>query len=621
MTTISENFALLGPCFAADTETALIPDAFRGRDYVRLFQAHSDKHEFCYDLKDFTNDQWAELKQCLENPNIKTIWHNAEFDLRVLAACDIHITQNYNCTMTMSVLLNNGKLQNGKIMKHNLADVAKRTVGIELDKTLQAQNWMIAELNEASLEYGMNDVRATWAVFKHQHPQMLENKLETPYEIEMLAVLPNIQMMHTGLYVDRTLIDEMREAYDVEKQGNLATFIEILESELPEDYKLPRHEPSAENAELPHLHGKMNLETKESGYIRKGTKIRKGFNPDSSAQVLDRFRHLTPSIEPCDPTGKPSLEQKYLAPWKHLPIVQHYLAWKTAHKASQICLTLIKHISDDDRIHARFNPLGTGTGRYSSSNPNLQNVPRGEMRTCFPAPDGKLLVDIDFSGMELRAACSPRIANEPAMIQAFADGADIHRRTASLMFDISEEEVSKEQRRQAKAVNFAALFGGSGQGIVNYFSGLGLTISLKQGEEFLKTWLDVFPNIRAWHERCKLDVENEVPVYTVDGRRRFLEGGMAKYTTMCNNIVQGSCASAMKLALRMIWDRMPEIDTEARLVAVIHDEVLIEASEDKAHEIFDLAQNSMTEAGVEIFGDEVLLVAEGGVANSWGDAK
>ena len=107
----------------------------------------------------------------------------------------------------------------------------------------------------------------------------------------------------------------------------------------------------------------------------------------------------------------------------------------------------------------------------------------------------------------------------------------------------------------------------------------------------------------------------------VDGRRRWLVGDARKHTTMANNIVQGSCASAMKLALHAIYQRLPKIDSSARLVGVIHDEVLIECDPDSASSVLEMAEQSMVEAGKEIFGDEILLEAEGGIGDSWGSAK
>ena len=189
------------------------------------------------------------------------------------------------------------------------------------------------------------------------------------------------------------------------------------------------------------------------------------------------------------------------------------------------------------------------------------------------------------------------------------------------MFGIPQDDVTDEQRRQAKGTNFGALFGSSANGLVNYFMALGITITLKEGEQFLNAWLKAYPNIAKWHRQCKRMIEAGEPVRMVDGRRRYLVGEKERHTTFCNNTVQGSCASAMKLAMYGIHSRMKTIDPSARLVAQIHDEILIECDETKADDLLSLAESIMEQAGAEIFGDDIKMVAEGGIGDSWGAAK
>ena len=129
------------------------------------------------------------------------------------------------------------------------------------------------------------------------------------------------------------------------------------------------------------------------------------------------------------------------------------------------------------------------------------------MRYAFRVNEGRALVDLDYGGMEARAVCSDRIADEPAMREVFNSGGDLHRTTAAKMFDISEDEVTDEQRRQAKATTFGAIFGSSPNGLVNYFQSQGVSISLKEGTDFLNSWLAAYPNIARWHRHCKSMVE------------------------------------------------------------------------------------------------------------------
>ena len=602
---IKADFEKLGPVAAFDTETAMAPRAFEGRDCVRLFQAHSPTHEFYYDLAQFGEDDWAELKHCLEDPELTLIFQNAAFDIRVLQGCGIEIKGRVEDTMLQSYLLTNGR----PTQKNSLEAIAYRELGVTVDKTLQKSDWMNAVLTEEELAYGMNDVRYTWQAFHAMAVQIQDDELGHPYDVEIKAIKPTIEMEATGLYLDRAMIDELAIDLDKTRKTSLYAFVEGLDAELVE---------YGEKGLLKNEDNTINLNKKETGSVKLGTKQYAGFNPGSSQQLLAHFKTI--GIEPVDPTGKPSVDKKYLAAHTARDVVRDYLDWKRADKHLQISKTLINAQQDDGRIRARFNQTGTFTGRYSSSGPNLQNIPRGDMRFCFTAPEGRELVDLDYGGMELRALCSPRIADEPAMAQAFLKGEDVHRSTAALMFKIPPEEITDEERRQAKAVNFGAAYGSGPQGLVNYFQSIGQLISLEEGKAFLTAWIEAYPNIAKWHKACRGLVEAGQPVVMVDGRRRALTGEAAKHTTMANNIVQGSCASAMKLALYGIHCALRGIDPTARLVGVIHDEVLIECEQGKGEEILAMAKLKMLEAGVDIFGPKVPLLADGDVGSSWGVA-
>lgn len=604
---ISQHFQLLGSCFAADTETALAPKAFGGRDCVRLFQAYNENHSVWFDLKQFDDQQWAELKFWLEQPELEIIFQNAAFDIRVLQGCDIHLRGTVQDTMILSWLLNNGQPN----VSNSLKEIARRELGVVMDKSAQTSNWMEVELTPDLISYATLDPQFTYEAFHKLHARVLDQGLNAAYEVEMKALRPTIQMESTGLHMDRKLIDEQVAELTETRDSAHGAFIEELDAEL-QSYgaeKLPRN-PGEDT---------INLNKVTKGSIRLGTKVYAGFNPGSSVQLLKYFKDI--DITPTDPEGKPSVNKNYLTAYSHRHVVQTYLQWKRADKHLQMCQTLIDAQQEDGRIYARFNQTGTFTGRYSSSSPNLQNIPRGAVRYCFAVPEGRALVDLDYGGMELRALCSPAIADEPGMREAFNNGQDVHRYTASLMFGVPEEEITDEERRQAKAVNFGAAYGSGPGGLVNYFQSIGQTISLEEGEAFLDAWLKAYPNIAKWHDHCRNLVKKGDPVRMVDGRRRWLVGDALKHTTMANNIVQGSCASAMKLALYGVHMRLPKIDPTARLVGVVHDEVLIECEPDAADAVLEMAQQTMVEAGQDIFGDEILLEAEGGIGDSWGSAK
>lgn len=599
----------LGNSFACDTETKLIPHSFEGKGSVRLIQFWSPKYSLCLDTFNLSQWEWDTLTELFFNPKLVIVFHNAAFDIRVLQACDIDIKGKIHDTMIASYLLNNGIPG----ISHKLIDVAKRELSVVMDKTLQAQDWMKAQLTEADIKYAMDDVKYTYKLCLKMMKRIKEEDLSTAYEIECRAIKATVQMEATGFRMDRYATDNY--ANDLRESGESykAAFIEELHGLLMDvgHDGLPLHDS-----------GEFNLNKATKGSEKLGTKVYAGYNPGSSQQTLKYLKII--GIEPInEKTGKPSLDQKILEEFrKEFSIIDTYLKWKRTDKLQQMCKSFIKHqVEDTWRIHPEFRQMGTVTGRYSSQKPNLQQVPRGDMRYLFKPEKGRLLAVLDYGGMELNAASSPRIADETQMMDAFKAGADIHRRTASLMFKKKEVEVTPEERQAAKATNFGALFGSSPGGLVNYFSSRGLTITYEEGEKFLKAWFEAYPKFADWHKQCRNRVERGEAVRMVDGRRRFLHGEDAVYTKFCNNTVQGTCASIVKLAMAVIYDRLPAIDETARMVAMIHDELIIECVHEKAEKVLEMAKSVMEEAGKEILGDEVALIAEGNYASSWGGAK
>ena len=607
---IDKDFDLLGDCYACDTETAMVPDAFKGRKNVRLIQFYNDKHEFSIDLKKASDNDWFKLKHRMENPDNKIIFHNAVFDVRVLKSCAIYLhPQSIECTLLMSYNIYNGKPG----VSHSLAEVVKRRLGKVVDKTLQAQDWMNAELNEEDLEYAMNDVRYTWQIYWDMIGQIIEDQLEIVYEIERLTIHAIIQMESSGIKINR---EELH-----------AKIIDLRE--ISESYKRRfEHELHGEllNNNLEGLplkaNGELNLNKTQVGSKRDKTGYEPpGFNSRAPRQVLKYFNDL--AIDPRDMDGKPSLDQNLLKKFKEFSIVRSYLEWKVKDKLLQMCVSLEKHVDiETDRIHPRLFQTGTATGRLSCSSPNLQNVPRDKsIRSLFIPEEGFVLVVADFSTMELAAASSVRIANVPPMREAINNGEDLHKLTASLMYECEIDEVTKEQRQNAKGTNFGALYGAGVQGLVKYFLGLGKIITNKEAEEFLNAWHKSYPEIGQWHKRNKDKVRRGEPVRMVDLRRRFLSGKSAKFTTYGNNEVQGSCASVVKIAMSSIVQELPKIDPKARLVLQVHDEIVVECSVLRSIKVLKTMEKLMSEAGREVFGDSVKFGADGGIGFNWSEAK
>ena len=370
-------------------------------------------------------------------------------------------------------------------------------------------------------------------------------------------------------------------------------------------------------AELPrNPDGSYNLRPKATG--RGADKLPAGFNINSTQQVLAYLQQI--GLDPRDPkTGKPTTDKKVLRPLADNPVVYALLAYKRAEKRrSMIQGILDKHIQEDGRVHSRFSPLATGTGRFSSSSPNAQQYPRESyIRDIFVAAEGYELVVMDVKNMEMGVACSEPIANEPLMQQALRDGMDLHTFTAHLIFNVPLEEVGKDERQRAKSCNFGLLYGSGSAGLRDYFASFGNAITYDEAVEFRDAWLKAYPAMASWHSWAKNEVAKG-EVRMVDGRRRWLIGDMARHTVLLNNVVQGTAASIVKQTMVGTWPRLPK---GAKLIAQVHDELIVEAPEGTGEEVLELMKHQLHLAGRQIIGDSVDMVGEGSVAKSWGKAK
>lgn len=577
----------------------MAPLCFQPRQ-ARLLQLHNDTVSLYFDLLAFGEREWEELRAFLEQDSLEIYGQNLAFDYRVLYANGITLRGKLFDTMVASALVYNGQPK----ISNALDAIAKRELGVTMDKSLQTSDWMNTELGEAQLKYAMEDVRITWEAAHVLHEKVAAQGLEDVYELECALIPAVVQMEHHGIWLDPEAISETVEHYTSEVAAAKDCFLETLDSRLEHDGhpRLPRNED-----------GTFNTRVKDSGSLRLGTKRYAGFNVNSSQQVLAWFKYL--GIEPVDDANKLSLDKKVLARYQSDELVRMLLHYKRVEKRLGMAQKLTEHCDSDGRIRARFMPLATGTGRFASSGPNLQQVPRdAEFRCSFRAPDGRVLVQADYAAMELRVAAA--IAGETRMIAAFNEGADIHTRSASLMYDIPEAEVTKDKRQAAKALNFGALYGSAAKGVQQYCATLGLFISFKEAFDLLARWHAAYPAFGIWHQKCQDRAEAGDPVRTRIGRRRKLFGDDNRLTTQANTEVQGTSADIMKSALVSIHAGLPP---SAFLIATVHDEVLVECDEQDGQAVLELVLREMQEAAVPMLGTGIAIKAEGGILNSWGD--
>ena len=285
---------------------------------------------------------------------------------------------------------------------------------------------------------------------------------------------------------------------------------------------------------------------------------------------------------------------------------------------------LIPYINDkDNRIHSYFHQTVTATGRISSTEPNLQNIPTRfdlgkQIRKVFKPKEGYVFVDADYSQIELRVLA--HIADDEHMIEAFNNNEDIHRQTASKVFDIPMEEVTSKQRSDAKAVNFGIVYGISDFGL-----GEQLGISRKQAKLYIEQYLDKYQKIKEFMENIKESAKKEGYVETLFNRRRYIpEMNSNNYMVRqfgarvaMNTPIQGTAADIMKIAMIKLFNELKERKLESNILLQIHDELLLEVKKEEKDKVEKLLKDSM-EGAMQL---KVPLKVELSEADNWYEAK
>ncbi|MCX8060611.1 MAG: DNA polymerase, partial [Aquificaceae bacterium] len=286
-----------------------------------------------------------------------------------------------------------------------------------------------------------------------------------------------------------------------------------------------------------------------------------------------------------------STDDKVLSEHAHHPVVWEVLQIRSLKKTIEK-LQEIKERLVGERVYPEFRQIGAVTGRMASSNPNVQNIPR-HLRSIFRAQEGNTFVIADFSQIELRIASE--YVNEEKMVRAFLEGKDLHRYTASLFLQKPEEEVSKEERQLAKAVNFGLIYGISAKGLVEYARTYGVDLSLETAQRIRESFFSYYTNIRAWHEKVKRELKDfkESRGHTLLGRSYVAH----TFPDAVNYPIQGTGADLLKLSVLMFGAELKREHLEAKVVNLVHDEIVVECEESIAERVAELLRRAMRHAG------------------------
>ena len=439
----------------------------------------------------------------------------------------------------------------------------------------------LGEEPEAGLDPA-EEARLVAALAEDQLPRIIGLGLETlmrEVELPLIAVLA--AMEREGLKLDAERLAEVGAGFGER--------IDQLETEI---YELAGEEFTIGS---PQQVGRILFEKLELTRKRRG---KTGFSTD--ARVLAQIRD------------------------EH-PIVEKIESWRELTKLKNTYLDSLPDLIDakTGRVHTTFNQAATTTGRLSSTNPNLQNIPiRSDIgrpvRACFVADEGHRLLSADYSQVELRVLA--HVADEQVLKDVFHAGEDVHAATAAEVFEIAPEEVDVGQRSKAKMVNFGIVYGLTGFGLADR-----LNIPRKEAEEFVARYLERFPAVRRFREEVVERAQEEGYVTTLMGRRRpipELRSGNPNTRRLgerlaVNTVIQGTAADIIKMAMVRCWARLREDRMATRLVLQIHDELLFEGPPEEMDAALELVRTEMTSA----YQLDPPLEVDAGVGSDWLNAK
>lgn len=560
-----------------DTETTEL-DPYDG--VLRLIQLSNGKNTFVIDLKPFaekgdlkTMPELAPLREILSAPQPVKVAHNAKFDAKwVLYHLGIDVGGMFD-TLLASQLIAAGDQER----RHSLAEVVSFFLGTELDKSEQISNWNASELSPAQIEYAAKDA-AIMLSLREKIAERLENDgLMQAAQLEFNCIAAIAAMELNGFYLDEVRWREQLEKVKKEQSRVALELQEML---------------SAGVAQAS-LFGAAEI------------------NLDSQVQVTDALKNLgVPVPETTRGWQLEPLAVKY-------PVVAKLLQYRgVAKSVSSFGENILEFIKPaTGRIHSDFRQIGAPTGRFSSSKPNVQQIPHEtEYRRCFRAPDGKKLVIADYSQIELRILAD--FSGDENFINAFKSGADFHTTTAAQVFNVKPEEVTTDQRSFAKRLNFGVVYGIGSQ---RFALMTGLTQT--EAENIMRRYFATYRGLDAWLREAARKVVQERISRTASGRMlrfRFDENERAQVAAAQRNAknfpIQGTSADILKRALHLLHQQIRK--TSARLVNIVHDEIILECDETEAEQSAKILENSMCAAGTEYI-KKVPVKIDVKIADEW----
>lgn len=527
------------------------------------------------------------LRPVLEDPSVHKVGQNLKFDFSILAAEGLKIQNLAFDTMVASYCLNPSRIS------HGLKDLAGEFLGrnmTRIEELLPAgtkkssqQDFPMDQIEiEKTSPYACADADCTLQLMEKLSPLLEEKGLKTLFyglEMPLVEILADMEM--AGIKLDPKYLEELGEKFSGEIRELEKKAFEISGQEF-------NLNSSKQLAFI--LFEKLGLPS-----VRK---TKTGFSTDEEVLTTLSASHELPKI-----------------------LIKHRELSKL--KSTFIDGLLAELNPKTSRVHTSFNQAGTATGRLSSTDPNLQNIPirteAGRMiRRAFIPEKGRVFLSADYSQIDLRVLA--HLSGDPALTQAFHEGGDIHRATAAQIFHLPPEAVTDQQRNRAKAINFGIVYGQQAFGLSQQ-----LGVPMAEAQEMITQYFEKYAGVKDWIEKIKKEARAKGCVKTLLGRIRYLpeinskNGQMRSFAerTAMNTPVQGTSADIIKAAMIKIHGALKTGGLSARMLIQVHDDLLFEAPEAETEALARLVKKEM-EAAISL---TVPLVADLKTGANWADMK
>jgi DNA polymerase-1 len=546
----------------------------KGSIAFKLYHEGEDTKAFVYVDSgiysfDINKDTKADVKQLMEDSRISKAGHDIKQDVLLLMSMDIEINNISFDTMLAAYVLDPSK------SSFNIGDISREILG-ESFEDYKSKEGTIAE------KYS-NSVAAIGKLIEPMQQMIKDSGMEKLYymvELPLLSVLADME--HTGFKVDKGMLEELGKEFS-QQIDSLTQCIYDFAGE--------------------------------------------SFNINSTKQLgVILFEKLGLPVIKKTKTGYSTDVEVLEALYDKHPMIEKLLEYRQLLKIKSTYIDGMINVINPNtgKIHSKLNQAATATGRLSSTEPNLQNIPiktengRKIRKVFVSSSEDYVLVDADYSQIELRVLA--HISGDEKFIDAFIKNEDIHTRTASEVFNVPLDEVTSLMRSRAKAVNFGIVYG-----ISDYGLSRDLKITKKEAKIYIESYFARYPKVKQYMDDIVAQAKEQGFITTLLNRRRYvpeilsrnaIQRGIGERIAM-NTPIQGSAADVIKIAMIKVYDELKERKLKSRLILQVHDELLVEAHRSEIEEVQQIVKKNMQEA-MDL---KVPLTAEVSTGNNWYDAK